>query len=632
MSMGEKAEDATLKGTHDVGRAVVSATLTTIIVFAPVVLGARSEITIWLKEVGLTISVTLIFSLLVSLTLIPVLTSHMLKGGKQSVARNALVERWGNFYGRVLNWTAIKHPWITGIPIVGAVLAVTVGLVMVSDFEPEFIGERGLRHEYLQVEYEFSDNVNYTVTEEYVHDIQAILWPLKDEIGFKYMYSWYQDNNAATRLYFDEKSLSQSDLKDYRQQVREVLPEMAGVKFRFDSDEDEDSGIERFGVTVHGEDSEFLATLAEEVKRRIELIPDVTDVTTDIERGTEEVQIHVDPEKAKRFDVTPSDVAQIMGITFRGVRLPRVRTADREIDLWVSLRPEDRKSIENLQALTVNMTDGKDITLGQISNTVVSRGPDRIQRLNQRTAVRVFGNYEGEEFDDVLEEVRATMEATHFPPGYGWNFGSRIQQAEETQAEMGINVLIAILCVYMVMASLFESLLHPLVVMLCLPFAALGVIWLMIGTNTPFNMMAMIGMVILIGIVVNNGIVLIDHINHHRRDGLKIDEAILRGGRERFRPIMMTAATTVLGLIPLAFGENHVGDAKMFPMARALIGGLVSSTALTLILLPVYYQLSERIRIRMTRLFPGLTRLLGRAGRLLPWRRTREIPGVAETP
>jgi HAE1 family hydrophobic/amphiphilic exporter-1 len=142
----------------------------------------------------------------------------------------------------------------------------------------------------------------------------------------------------------------------------------------------------------------------------------------------------------------------------------------------------------------------------------------------------------------------------------------------------------------------------------------------------------MIGMVILIGIVVNNGIVLIDHINHHRRNGLPIDEAILRGGRERFRPIMMTAATTVLGLIPLALGENHVGDAKMYPMARALIGGLVSSTALTLILLPVYYQLSERIRIRMTRLFPGLARLSGRIGRRLPWRRHRELPGVAETP
>jgi HAE1 family hydrophobic/amphiphilic exporter-1 len=168
----------------------------------------------------------------------------------------------------------------------------------------------------------------------------------------------------------------------------------------------------------------------------------------------------------------------------------------------------------------------------------------------------------------------------------------------------------------MVMASLFESLVHPGVVMFCIPFASLGVIWLMIATGTPFNFMAMIGMVILIGIVVNNGIVLIDHINHLRRDGLSVNEAIRVGGRERFRPILMTATTTILGLIPLAVGGGHVGDAEMYPMARALIGGLTSSTLLTLIMLPVYYQLTERMRVRLGRLFPGLARLISRLRRV----------------
>jgi HAE1 family hydrophobic/amphiphilic exporter-1 len=301
-----------------------------------------------------------------------------------------------------------------------------------------------------------------------------------------------------------------------------------------------------------------------------------------------------------------------MGITFRGVQLPKVQAEDREIDLWVSLRPEDRKSIENLKALTVNLMDGREITLDQVANTSLARGASRIQRLNQRTAIRVRGSYEGDDFDGFLDEIKATMNAVHFPPGYGWNFGNRIRQAQEQQGEIGINALLAILCVYMIMASLFESLLHPAVVMICLPFASLGVIWLMIATNTPFNIMAMIGMVILIGIVVNNGIVLVDHINHHRRQGLGVQEAILQGGRERFRPILMTAATTILGLIPLAVGRNHVGNAEMYPMARALIGGLLSSTLLTLIMLPVYYHLAEKMRVRVARFFPGLARLPGR--------------------
>jgi len=355
-------------------------------------------------------------------------------------------------------------------------------------------------------------------------------------------------------------------------------------------------------------------------------------VSTDIERGAEEIQVRVDSQLANRFGVTPLDIAQVMGITFRGIQLPRVRTEDREIDLWVTLRPEDKKSIENLKALTVNITDGKEITLDQVATTVVGRGADRIQRLDQRTAVRVNGSYEGEDFDEVLDEIRATMEATHFPPGYGWNFGSRIQQAEERQTAMLINVILAILCVYMVMASLFESLIHPAVVMFCIPFAGYGVVWLMIATNTPLNMMAMIGMVILVGIVVNNGIVLVDHINHHRREGLGLEEAILRGGRERFRPILMTAATTILGLIPLAIGRNHVGDAEMYPMARALMGGLMSSTALTLIMLPVYYHLSEKLRVRFGLLFPGIAHLPGRVRRRLARSRQRRLPGIAETP
>jgi len=615
MTLGEPAAEATLNGTRDVGRAVASATLTTIIVFAPVVLGARSEITIWLKEVGLTISVTLLFSLLVSLTLIPVLTSHMLKGGRESVARNALVERWGDRYERILRWSAIRHPWLTGIPMALGVLLLTGGLMAVTKFKPEAFGERGLRHEYLQVNYEFSDNVNYHVTQDYVKKVEDILWPLKDKYDLRYIYSFYEDNDAQTRLYFAKTALSEKELRALRDSLRADLPVMAGVKFRMGEDKDEETGAKTFSVTLHGEDSEELGRMADEVKRRLSLVPDVTDVSTDIERGAQELQVHVKPEQARRFQVSPADVAQIMGITFRGVRLPRVQAGNREIDLWVMLQPEDRQSIENVKALTVSMEDGKEITLDQVADTFVARGPDRIQRLNQQTAVRVRGTYEGDDMDDVLDTIRATMDATHFPPGYGWNFGSRIQEARQQQSEMGINALLAVICVYMVMACLFESLIHPAVVMFCLPFASLGVIWLMIGTHTPFNLMAMIGMVILVGVVVNNGIVLVDHINHHRREGVALEEAILRGGRERFRPIMMTASTTVLGLIPLALGRNHVGDAEMYPMARALIGGLLSSTVLTLVMLPVYYHLSEKLRVRFGLLFPGLARLPGRVRR-----------------
>ena len=327
------------------------------------------------------------------------------------------------------------------------------------------------------------------------------------------------------------------------------------------------------------------------------LLDGIEDVSTDEERGNREVHVRVDGDQARRLGVDPRTIAEVMGITFRGVPLPRLPSDSRELDFWVVLREEDRRNVDDLRSLTVSVDDGREITLGQLATMDLGRGSSRITRQDQRTAVRVRGSYSGDDFDEALEGIAGTMDQMVMPAGYGWNFGSSIQRAREQENQMGMNALLALACVYMIMASLFESLRHPTVVMSCVPFAGIGVVWLMIATNSPLNILAMIGIVILIGIVVNNGIVLVDHINHYRRQGLDLDESIRRGGRERFRPILMTATTTVLGLVPLALGDSHVGNGELYPMATALMGGLISSTALTLVLLPTYYRLGEIVDV-----------------------------------
>ena len=633
LAKGENPVEATLNGTREVGRAVASATLTSVVVFAPVVFGGQNELMVWLSEVGITLSVTLLLSLVVSLTVIPMLTAHSLRsdGGHE---RNRLVATWTKHYERVLRWTAIRHPWVTGLPIALGVVALTAGAIALSGFGPDTEGERGIRRESLDIDYEFSDNSSYILTRRAVDAVQAKLWELREQYGLRDLYSFYRDDYALTRLYFADTSLSEERMRELRQSLRKDMPDLAGVKFRFrGEDGGGGAGAKQFSLTLHGEDSDVLADLSAEVKRRLSLIDSVQDISTNIEQGADELHVHVDAESAERFGLSPQAVSQVLGITFRGVQLPRVRMDRREVDLWVLLQPEDRASIEDLQSLLVSVQDGRDVTLEQVAQIEMAKGPDRITRENQRTAVSVRGAYEGEDFDAALDEIRAAMDALHLPAGYGWNFGDQIVQAKEQQKDMLINALLAIACVYMIMASLFESLRHPSVVMFCMPFASLGVIWLMIVTNTPFNIMAMIGMVILIGVVVNNGIVLIDHVNFHRRHGMSIDEAILAGGRERFRPILMTATTTILGLLPLAIGGGHVGDAEMYPMARAMIGGMLSGTALTLILLPTYYQLSERAAAwRLHRRLLGwlrraLVAAIARAQRLRP--RSAEVPSTS---
>ena len=593
---GARGAAAALAGSHEVGRAVVASTLTSVIVFAPIVLGGGDELIVWLREVGVTISVTLLFSLLVSLTLVPMLTARLAppKEGEPSRLVGRLLDR----YLRTLEWTTFRHPRLTGLVIAPGVFVLSLLLAAATGVKPEPDTERGIRQERLRIEMRFSDNVNLYRADEYTRALESFLLPRTDSLGVANVYSFYQDNRAETTLFFNH-SLTEKDMKRLRKWLRDHLPEMAGVRYELGEEEGANQGAKRIEVSIFGEDSELLRELANEAKRRIALVPGLADVRTNSERGSEEIQVVVDREKASRHGVNPGIVAGVLDLTFRGTRLRDLQAADREVPMTIQLDRDDRRNIENLSTLTVGGFGDLPVILEQVARFEFAKSPMAVRRQQQRTAANVTAVYEGEKFNDALDQVRRTMDSFAMPAGYSWSFGREYQQSREQQNDMLINILLAQACVYFVMAALFESLLHPLVIMLCIPFAAVGVIWLLALTNTPLNIMAMIGLVILIGVVVNNGIVLLDHVNTFRRRGASLREAIVEGARERFRPILMTAATTILGLLPLAVGDTAMARAQYYPMARALIGGLASSTLLTLVLLPTYYVLAERVLVRV---------------------------------
>ena len=592
--LGAGSLAASLRGTKEVGRAIVASTLTTIIVFAPIMVGKGDEMSVWLGEVGVTISVTLVLSLLVSLTVIPSLSVRLARA-HGAVQEDGWLLGLRRRYLSVLRWTALRHPLLTALVLVPSTLIVTGVLMGVTKFQPEPFGDEGIRREYLYIDFEFTGPVDKEGSLAYTRRAAAYCESRREELGIKDIYSFYMADDGAVTLFFEQGILSDRFYKEVRNDLRENLPVQAGLNYRFGDEEGEGTGVKTFEVTVWGEETEHLAGIAAEAKRRLASLDKVSDLRTDAESGRREIQIRVDTEQAGRFGIRPGTISQIMGLTYRGVQLPRLHTGQKEIDLVVSLEPEDRESIENLAILTVGAVDGRPIQLGQVADFVLTQSQRRINRINQKTGVTVRGTYEGERLDDILGKIRKLMDSLEMPIGYGWGFGSEIQRGVEQRSEMGINMLLALACVFFVMASLFESLLHPLVVMGCVPFASLGVFWTMMLTSTPFNLMAMIGIIILIGIVVNNGIVLVDHINNHRRAGRGLEEAIIAGCEDRLRPILMTAGTTILGLLPLAvFHGAHVGDAEYYPMARAISGGLASSTVLTLIVLPTYYRLAVR--------------------------------------
>lgn len=601
-SKGEESWSASIVGTREVATAVVAATLTSVIVFAPIVFGSASDaLFVWLSSVGITISVAILFSLLISLTLIPFLTSRILKPKKTKPS--ALLSRMLERYVNMLRWTTIRHPKLTLFVFVPLMVAITIGAgVVFKIFEVDEESEMLIKRIYMS--YDFTDNLGYKQTNEYVKIVEKALYEHEKELDLKTVYSFYQDNHAATTVYFNDRYLSKKLLKEKRKLLREVIPEMAGVKIRMGDDSDQSSGgASAIAVNLFGEDKQALNELAEEVKRRFGYLDNFDDVKTSVDSGREQIQITLDRELASRYSLTSESIASIMNLTFRGVQLNRFQTEEREVPMIISLDPSDKVGIYNLQNLLVGMQDDREITLGSVADFVETRGASNIGRQNQMTTVSVQGMYEGEDNSEIMEQITAIMNSIEYPLGYYWSYSSRIREREQQQSQMGTNALLAIVCVYMLMAALFESLLHPLVIMLCLPLAAVGVVLIMVCTGTKMGIMAMIGIVILIGVVVNNGIVLIDHINNFRRKGLSIEDAVIEGGRERFRPIVMTAATTVLGLFPLAVGNAHIGNGQYYPLARAVMGGLISSTFLTLLVLPTFYVLGENVRNYLARMW-----------------------------
>lgn len=623
---GYEAPKAAWLGAREVGMAVTASTFTSVIVFAPIILSKGTEICVWLAEVGVTVSTALIFSLLICLTLVPLMASRSPIIGSRGEFR--FLSRLRERYLRLLRWTAILHPKRTGLIFIPIFLVLTVAAVAVSGFKPEDMEGKGVKQERLYFWLEFTDNINVYGVNDYVDRIEAFLMPRQDSLGVESLYTFYRDNFAAFSLYFPkEQSRGDKEIRELRQYLREQLPVLPGAEFRFGDDDDAGQGARGVSVTLFGEDTDLLQELAEETQRRLALLPDLEDVRNDAQEGRDEVRIIIDRSQGGRYGVDSRRLAQILGLTFRGVPLREFQGREREIDMDIVLEPTDRRNIDNLARLPITYRDGRPILLGQVARFEIGKGPQEIHREQQKTAITVRGSYEGDNYNDMIDRVERVMDTMKLPTGYSWSFGRELRESRREQNEMMVNILLALCCVYLLMAALFESFLHPLVIMLCIPFAALGVIWTLMLTNTPLNLLAMIGIVILIGVVVNNGIVLVDHINGLRRRGRDRTTAIVEGCRDRFRPILMTAATTILGLMPLALGKADITGGYYYPLARAIMGGLATSTVLTLVVLPTFYVLAESARASVKR-----TVAWGMGKRPVPWRTGPEAEAVLVSP
>ena len=583
------AKRASILGTSAVAMAVVAATATTAIVFLPLIVGEKTELQVWLGEVGIAITLTIFCSLLVSLTLIPLMGSRMLS---RRPWHNPRWIAWlTDRYASVIGWT-FRHRVLT----FGATL-----LVLASIAGPFMLGletamETGGRNDRLFIQYDFQDFHFKENAEAVVTRVEDALYRHEQDIGFESVYSYFGENTAQTTITLNRKDMNDREARAFRKTLRSWLPQLPGVRLRFGGDDAQSGGsTTSFEVSLFGDDMKTLERLSADASVRLAAIANVQDVKSSSEEGREEVQVSLDRERAARYNLAPRDLAETFGFMLSGTRLRKYRAGDKEVNVVLSLRREDVQRADDLRNITLG--GDRSQTIGTLAGFTMVRRPKSIEREERRTRLTVRGTYEGKNFSEAQELMRKSMSDMALPAGYSWAFGQNMQDQEQQNQQMLVNMLLALALVYLVMAALFESIAHPIAILISIPFALFGAVWFDFLTGTPFGLMSQIGLLILMGIVVKNGIVLVDHINQLRREGLSRAEAILQGGRERMRPILMTAATAILGLVPLAVGTSGVGGAYYYPLARTVIGGLTTSTILTLVILPFIYTLVDDVAL-----------------------------------
>ncbi|MDH4313193.1 MAG: efflux RND transporter permease subunit, partial [Gammaproteobacteria bacterium] len=459
----------------------------------------------------------------------------------------------------------------------------------------------------LMINYHLEGSHPMQRVEQSVRRIESYIEANKARFDVDTYYSFWLNDQASTRLYLTAKEDAKVPAQQVMERVMKDMPEIIIGKPSFTFD-DSKSGSTSFSLQLAGESTERLADISREVAHRLSSVPGLEAVRSEAGTGEQEVQVVVNRDRASQLGLTTQDIAMTVAGAMRGDRLPELRTSERELIMRLAFRESDRQSVEDLARVPVMLPDGSRTDLGAVAEFVVKPSDREIQRLNRLTTVVINANLtKGTTMEEVRARVEPVMAAYALPAGYTWKFGRGFEENDKAIQTMTQNMLLAVVLIFLVMASLFESALYPLSIITSIVFAIVGSIWFLTLTGTTITMMAMIGFMVLMGVVVNIGIVLIAHVIDLRHAGMPRHQAILQAGRDRLRPIMMTTLTTLLGMLPLAIGDAQVGGGgegpAYHPLARAIIGGLAFSAIVSLIIVPMFYVWFDDLNLWRRRVF-----------------------------
>ncbi|MDX1631691.1 MAG: efflux RND transporter permease subunit [Thermoanaerobaculia bacterium] len=604
---GMEPEDAARLGSRQVSLAVLAATATTVFVWSWLFLADPGPMTIYLGAVALTICSAVICSLIVSLTFIPLAAARFVPS--RPVEPGFLLRWLVPKYREFLAWT-LRHRFVTLIVLLALASSAALPIAKI-----EKSGEPKERKVYAEINLNAQDPTTKEKMEGHVETLEEWLWPRREELGIENLYSYYNERGwGVIRAYVPREEATEEKIAELEREFQEDLPVIPGLELNVGEQEwwRHGGGDRRLvSVALHGEDPEYLLELGREVEDQLKAMedPQVIDVMGPSFQGQQEAQVVVDPEKARALGVSPRDVAEAVSLTYRGRNLSRFQTEGNELEMIVSLPEGLQPGVSSLEDLPIPRERGDTIPLGTVARVEVSRTDPRIDRENRMTTTWISVEFEKEvtteEAKDRVSDQLATLD---LPEGYFWDWGEWGRHRQEGLSTMFQGVVMSLIAVLLLMAALFESFSQPLAILITLPLAFFGAFWLLWLLGYELEIIGFMGVIILIGIVVNNGIVLVDHVNQLRWEGIERREALLKGCGERLRPVLMTAITTIFGLIPLAFSDFTVATAYIDSLAVVVIGGLATSTVFTLVGLPVWYSALEDIFGFARRMLPKRAR------------------------
>jgi len=601
--LGEASPVAAEKGAREVAGAIVASTLTTLVVFLPLVF-VRGVSGVLFQELAYVIVFSLVCSLLVSLSLVPMLASKLLTSDTRSVGSGRVARlaeaaevrftRLDTAY-RDLLARALHHPWRT-VAATTALLAASLSLLPLIGTEflpPSDEGE-------VRVDGEMEVGTRLDLVDEQTRRMERIVNAAVPEAESSVVSIRTGRTNIRMSLVpAAARERSNTEIADdLRTRLAGAIP---GMEVRTRAPQGQFllerllGGSEGINVEVRGFDLQTLDLLASRVAEAIADVPGITDVDMSRDAGVPQEEIRVDRDKVADLGMSVRDVTEVLQTAVAGSRAGYYRAAGNSYRILVQMRDAERMSIDDVLDLSLRTPGGQAVALRNVVTTETSRGPVRIRRKDQQRLMTVLANVAGRDLGSVAEDVQTRLDGIPRPAGYDLIVAGNFAEQQESFRELMVSLLLALVLVYMVLACQYESLRNPLVVMFSVPTAAVGVLLTLFLTGTTLNLQSYIGCIMLGGIVVNNAILLVDQAGQLQVEGRGAYEAITEAGRRRLRPILMTSLTTILGLLPLAFGVGEGADAQA-PLARAVVGGLAGSTLITLVLVPAVYCLFHRER------------------------------------